>query len=313
MKKAIKILLWAVGLVVVFVLALVLTLPLWLGPVVKPVASSVVPTLTKTSFALSHLSLNPYSGRFELGGFKLGNPTGYSQPVAVSLDSLVVDVAMGTLCDEFVHVEEVTVKGLYASYVHGGEHGVDNFKQIQYNLAGGKDKYEAKQAESEKASAEAETETVEEEIEEDVAKKKFVIDRLSISDISICLGPVTMPIPVAVTLTDLGKKENGVTLSELASQIWEAILQQAGQLGEGAKLLGSMIGEQAGKLGEAVNAAEAAKAVSAGTEKLGDAAKSIGDGAAKAVSAGTETLGDAAKSIGDGAGKAVESLKGLFK
>lgn len=261
MKKLLKILLWAVGLVVALVLVLVLTLPLWLGPVVKPTASAAVPALTKTSFALSHLSLNPYTGRFELGGLKLGNPAGYDQPTAVSLESLVVDVAMDTLDDEFVHVEEVTVKGLYASYLTGGEHGVDNFTQIQYNLAGGKEKYEAKKAKEEAAKAKAEPEpTPEPEAEEDVSKKKFVIDQLTISDIKVCLGPVTMPIPVTITLTDIGKKENGVTLKELVSQVWEAILKQSMQIGDGAKQLGTMLGDEAGKLGDAVKSIDMKKA-----------------------------------------------------
>ena len=293
--KAVKLILKVVLGIVAVVLIAVMTLPLWLGPVVKPLASSTVPTLTKTSFAMSHLSLNPYTGRFELGGLKLGNPAGYKQPVAVSLESLVVDVAMDTLDDEFVHVEEVTVKGLYASYLTGGEYGVDNFTQIQYNLAGGKEQYEAKKAEEEAAKANAKPEPMPEpEAEEDVAKKKFVIDRLTIDDVKVCLGPVTMPIPVTITLTDVGKKEKGVTLKELVVQVWEAILKQATQFGDGAKLLGTMLGDQAGKLGEAVKSVDM-------------------KGATDAVNSSAEKLGDAAKSVGEEAGKAVNSLKSLFK
>ena len=77
MKKLLKIVGGIILGIVVLALLLVLTLPLWLGPVVKPIANAAVPKMTKTSFNLGHLSLNPYTGRFELGAMNLGNPAGY--------------------------------------------------------------------------------------------------------------------------------------------------------------------------------------------------------------------------------------------
>ena len=153
MKKLLKIVGGIVLGIVVLALLLVLTLPLWLGPVVKPIANAAVPNVTKTSFNLGHLYLNPYTGRFELGDMRLGNPVGYDEPTAVSVDNLVVDVAMTTLGDKYVHVEEVTVDGVFVSLVNGGANNVDNMTQIQYNVAGGKEAYELKQAEAEAALA----------------------------------------------------------------------------------------------------------------------------------------------------------------
>ena len=149
MKKFLKFVMYVVLIAVALVVLLVATLPLWLGPVVKPAANIAVPQITQTKFNLGHLYLNPYTGRFEVGDMVLGNPEGYDEPVAVSLSNLVVDVAMNTVHAKYIHVEEVTVDGFFASYVKGGENGVDNFKQIQYNVAGGKDAYEAKQAKAE--------------------------------------------------------------------------------------------------------------------------------------------------------------------
>ena len=146
MKKLLKILGCIILGIVALALVLVLTLPLWLGPVVKPSANAIVPKLTKTSFNLGHLYLNPYTGRFELGDMQLGNPQGYSEQYAVTASNIVIDVAMSTLGDKYIHIEEVTVAGVFVSYQDGGEHGVDNFTQIQYNVAGGKEKYEAAQA-----------------------------------------------------------------------------------------------------------------------------------------------------------------------
>ena len=140
--KAIKYIAYAVGAVVALVLLLVLTLPLWLGPVVKPAVRVAVPRFTGTTFELGHLYLNPYTGRLEVGGLVVGNPKGYDEPVALSLSNLVFDAAMTTLSDEYVHVEEISIDGVFVSYLGGGEHDVDNFTQIQYNLAGSKEKFE---------------------------------------------------------------------------------------------------------------------------------------------------------------------------
>ena len=302
MKKAIKIILGTILALVAIVLVLVLTLPLWLGPVVKPTANAAVPKLTKCPFNLGVLSLNPYTGRFELGDLQLGNPEGYDEKQALTLNKLVVDVAMTTLADEYIHVEEVTVDGVFVSYVSAN--GVNNFDQIQYNVAGGKEKFEAKKAEA-KAEAEEKTEKPVEEKAEDKGESsapKLVIDKLVINDIKVKLGFVTLPVP-SITLTDLGKKSDGITFSELCDQIMQAVLKSATAVGDGVKALGGLIGD--GANGATEGASKAVEAVGAGAGKavdaVGEGAKAIGAGAGKAVDA-----------VGEGAKKTVDALKSLF-
>ena len=197
------------GIVIVAVL-LVLTLPLWLGPVVKPIANTAVPKITKTSFNLGHLSLNPYTGRFELGDMALGNPAEYDEPTAVSVGDIVFDVAMTTVFKECIHVEEVTIDGVFVSIVKGGEHNVDNMTQIQYNIAGGREKFEEKQA---KARADREADepqpAAQEDDEDEEPSKKVVIDVLTLSNIKVKYGLVTIPVP-SITLKDLGKESDGL-------------------------------------------------------------------------------------------------------
>ena len=297
MKKLLKIVLWTALALVALAVLLVATLPLWLGTIARPAINAAVPKFTQTPFEIAHLSLNPYTGRFELGGFTLGNPAGYDEKVAVSLGDLVVDVAMNTLCDRYVHIEEVTVDRLFVSYVSGGEHDVDNFTQIQYNVAGGKEKYEEakKKAELEKEK-EAKGEKAEEDDLEDVSKRKFVIDRLAIRNVKLKYGLITIPIPVDIVLKDIGKESDGLTLSEIGEKIWEAILKSAGAVGDGIQALGGLVADGAGKLGE--GAAKAADVVGEGASKAVDA---VGEGASKAVDA-----------VGDGAKKATDAVKKMF-
>lgn len=288
MKKILKLLCFLIGAILALAILLVLTLPLWLGPVARPSAEALVPKFTKTSFRLGGLSLNPYTGCLVVSDMALGNPEGYKEPTALSISNLLVDVAMTTLGDKYVHVEEVVVKDVFISYVDGGEHGDNNFEQIQYNLAGGKHQYTANKKASEemKAAEEAaerekvEKMTAEERKDYDAAKeaeeaasKKIVIDRLTLDGVKLKYGLVTIPIPMKITLTDLGKAEDGITLEEALEKIWQAILKSALAVGDGAKAIGNLVGAGADKAADAIGSG--ADAVSKGAQKAAESVKKI--------------------------------------
>lgn len=308
MKKAIKIIVCAIVVVIVFVVALIATLPLWLGPVVKPTANSMVPKFTKTDFHLGVLKLNPYNGKFELGDMQLANPSNFGEKYAATVGRIFVDVAMDTLGDKYIHIEEVAVEDVFVSYVSAD--GVNNFKQIQYNLAGGKEAYEEKQARSkadgEKAEADAakaeaaksaeqkEREVAEAELKE-LNKKKVVIDKLTISGLKVKLGFMPIALP-PITLTDLGKESDGITFAELGEQILAAVMKSIGAIGDGVKALGGLLGDGASAVGDGA----------------GKALDAVGDGAGKALDAVGDGAGKALDAVGEGAGKAVDALKGLF-
>ena len=306
MKKILKVIGIILGSIVALALLLVLTLPIWLGPVVKPIANASVPNITKTTFNLGHLSLNPYTGRFELGDMVLGNPAGYDEPTAVAVSNIVVDVAMTTACDKYVHIEEVTVDGVFVSLVKGGENNVDNMLQIQYNVAGGKEKYEENKA---KAKAESEAKKPEEAKADepgDADGKKIVIDVLTLKDIRVKYGMITIPVVPSITLNDLGKESDGLTAGELFEKIWEAIINAALAAGDGVKALGGLLKDGAGALGD--GAGKALDAVGAGK-----AVDAVGSGAGKAVDAVGAGAGKAVDAVSDGASKAADAIKGLFK
>ena len=294
--KAVKILLKVVVALVALVIIAVLALPLWFGPVAKTAANSVVPGIVKTDFHMGHISLNPYSGRFELGDTQLANPQGYSEKFAVTLDDIAFDCEPLSLASDVIHIEEIKVKDVFASVVT--KDGVMNFTQIQYNVAGGKEKYEAAQAEKEAAKS-AETEKSD---EAEKPAKKIIIDRLEISGLKLQLGFLPVAIP-SVTLNDIGKQSGGATLSEAWQQIVEGVLSAAGVAGDQAKALLGAAGDMTKQATEAMGKATegAAKAVSGAT-----------DAATKAVGGAADAVGDGAKAVGDGAKKALDSLKSLW-
>ena len=255
MKKALKILFWSAAGLLALVVLLVATMPLWVGTVARPVVNAVAPRVTKTAFRIGHLSVNPWTGRVEVGDFVLGNPAGYADPHAVELKSLVIDLGVTKTFGDAVWVEEVSVDGLFVSYAVGGENGVDNVKQILMNVAGGKEVYEAQQArkaakkaekeaqgEAEKAAAREAGEEYEEETEDDL---KLVVDRFALRDVKVKVQVLTLPVP-DFTLTDIGKDTGGATLADVLDDVWTAILSGASNLGDGAKAFGGLINAGAG-------------------------------------------------------------------
>ena len=285
MKKAIKIVLGTIVALVAIVLILVLALPLWIGPVATGVANSVVPGITGTDFKLGLFALNPYSGVLQVGELDLSNPTNYQEKTAVKLDNFKADLGMCSLASDVIHVEEITLDGLYvyASGLTGA-----NFQDIAKHATGG----DSKKAEEKRPAEEKKPEAA-----DGKPSKKICIDHLTLKNIKIKIGPMpAMPVPT-IELKDLGKPKNandkgGITFEELWKTLLEKVMSAAGSMGDGLKALGNLTGDGAKTLGDGANKA---------TEAVGNGAKAAGEAAGKAVDA-----------VGDGAKKAADALKSLF-
>lgn len=324
--KAVKIILGAVVAIVALVLILVLALPLWIGPVACGVANAVAPKITGTTFSLGEFGLNPYSGVLTVGAMELGNPPKFEEKTAVKLDHFKVDVGMTTLCGKVIHVEEVTLDGLY---VYASGLTAENFQMIAANAQGEKKTEEKKPVEGKKPEAKS------------GEGKKVCIDRLTLKNIKVKIGVMpAIPVPT-IELTDLGKpteanKEGGISFAELWQTILEKVMAATGSLGDGLKALGGLTGDGAKALTNAVGdgakalnnvAGEGAKALNnvagEGAKALGNltgsGAKAAGDAASKAtdaVGSGAKAAGEAAgkavDAVGEGAKKAADALKSLF-
>ena len=322
--KVLKILLKAVVAIVAIVVVALLLLPVWFGPVVKTAANAAVPGIVKSGFHMGHLHLNPYTARFELGDMQLANPEGYPEKYAVTLGDIIFDAETFSLMTDVIHIEEITVKDVFVSVVSGGENQVLNFKQIQYNVAGGKEKYEAAEIEKQKvADAEAEElrlaelqgqKIAEEEAAEEPKETKVIIDKLHISGLRVQLGFLPISIPATVELSDIGRKSGGATLMEAWQQIWAGILKAAGITGDQLKAIGDLTSDAAKQATEALSGAagQATEALSGAagqaTESVNKATSAMADSAATA----TEAVGDTFNKATEGATKALDSIKSLW-
>lgn len=310
MKKPVKIALWALAGLVVLIVAAVLAIPLWLGPTAAAVARKVVPMYTGCDFKIERISLNPYSGKFDIVEAHLANPNGYDAPEAFSVATVHVDVAVCSLLTDTIHVRDIEIDAPYVSYVFD-DAGSNNFERIaayaQSKLGASEKKEEAK-PEEKKPEAE----------KKEGAGKKVIIDRLAINGVKVKYRMLTLPIPVP-TLTDIGKDSGGATFSEVVGTVW-------GKIQGSFTSIGSGLGSAASALGEgATNALKGATGllnsgkdgVADGAKAVTDSVKNLGGGAADAAKSVTDSVknvgGDAAKSVSEGAKAVTEGAAGALK
>ena len=95
--KLLKFCLWCCVIVLLAVVLVVATIPLWISPVSTGVANSVVPKITGTKFHIERCYVNPWTGAVRIKNVKLSNPEGYGESPAFSMTSLTLDLAVTEL------------------------------------------------------------------------------------------------------------------------------------------------------------------------------------------------------------------------
>ena len=303
-----KILLWTLAVVVVLLLAL----PLWIGPVVKGVANTVVPGITGTDFHLGEFGLNPYTGTLHVGDMQLANPTNFSEKNAVDLKAFDVDFAMTSLLfGKKYRVEFVEVNGVV---VHSDFPKGDNFMQILENVTGGDVEPEAEAQEGEQQpdvepeapKAEETAKSAESEQAEEKESKGVQIDRITLKDVTIKYG-LPVKIPMDIELTEIGaESENGASFEE----VWDAVFTKVksaltavgGAIGDLGKGAASALKDAGGAAADALTDAggAAADTLKDAGGAAADTLKDAGGAAADALKGAGDAATDALKSVGDG-------------
>ena len=182
-RRIVKGILLFLGGLLAFVLLAVLTLPLWINPVATSLANALVPKYTDTAFNLDRVNLNPYTGKLLVSGVKLANPEGYAVPDAFTLGAISAEVEVASLLSDTIHVREVTVDALSASWVFdaGGTNNIDRIIATVNERLGPK-----------------------EEKEEEPSEKKVVVDKVTVKNVRVFVGTAVFDLE-SLTLADFGK------------------------------------------------------------------------------------------------------------
>ena len=220
--------------------------------------------------------------------------------------------SLGSLTSDIVELPELTLSGIGLNLE--SKKGKSNYKTILNNL--------------EKLSSGESADKPADEPSSEGGGKKFVIRKVSISDVNVTAqiapigGKVTrVPITIdSIELQNVGSDSGGVLMSELTGVIVQAILTAVVKSG-GDQLPAAIAGELSNSLAALGDLGGATLAIAGQvTEALSESVDQLGKDATAAVQDATKELSKTADGVSEGLGKSVEdagkelekSIGGLF-
>ena len=230
-------------------------------PVVKKVMETYGPQVTGAPLTVEKVSFSLLQTRFEMTGLVLGNPAGFKTPNSVEVGRILVKVRPLSLFTDTIHVQQILVEKPAITYEVGL--GETNIGTILKNV----EKFSASFEKVEKVEKKPEPE------EEKKPGKKVVIDEVCVSGGQVRLSATFLqgnaaPIPLStVTLHDLGKESNGISLVKATQEVLTKVLTSVTDVGKKAI---DALGDVGKKAGEALEegAKKAGEALEKGVEKL---------------------------------------------
>jgi hypothetical protein len=292
MKKLIKIL---VGIIVVLVI-LAIPLLIWLDAVVVKTFNTAVPVALGVPATLQKANFRPMRGKASLQGIHIGNPEGYKTDGILDLASVSVRLDPASFFSDTILINEIAIDGLVVTYEKGLLNS--NLGTLIDSLSSGEEEPKEDDAKKEKAGEEKPGKKV-------IIKKLTIADskmKFSITGAAALTGGGGIPIPLpSITLTDLGKEKEGITVVEAIQHVLKAI---AGATGTAIAGSGRLIGQGVGAVGDG------AKALGEGTV---DAGKAVVGGTVDAGKAVVGGVGDAGKAVVGGVGDALHAVNPFKK
>ncbi|MFH0953136.1 MAG: AsmA family protein [Verrucomicrobiota bacterium] len=309
----------------VLIVVAVVAASLFLGSIIKTSVNTVGPKVMGVPVKLDGARFSLLTGHVKLSGLEIGNPEGFKTPSAMKLGDLEIKLNVPSLLSNKIIIERIHVGAPQITYERGLKDS--NLSKLLAQIQG-EAKPEEKPKEEEPAPA------GKEEGGQKVQINDFLIENARLNLSITGLGGNQLPIPLPpIHLKDIGKEKEGASVTEVISQVLNAILKSAGTAATAAV---DLVGKGAEKAGEiAAQGVEKASAIAGqGVEKAGELAgkgvEKTGELAGKGIEKtgelgkkGVEVAGDAAeaagetakkgaKAIGEGASKLVGGVTGLF-
>ena len=190
-----------------------------LDVIVKMALEHYGPDVAGVTVKVGDVEISPRDGRGRLKGVEIGNPKGFSAPLAARLGEIAVAIDPRTITEPIVLIHEIAIEAPLITYERGAK--TTNLDVIQKNIesyvkAGG-------------ASSEGQTPSGRS------AKHRFVIERLAIRGAKVRMTNaalkgqgLTFDLP-DILLRDVGKGQNGVTASEAANIVTKTLIARIAQ------------------------------------------------------------------------------------
>ncbi|MFW6155284.1 MAG: hypothetical protein ACOC95_08715 [Planctomycetota bacterium] len=217
MKKPVKIIGGIAGGLLVVLVLVVAVVWIYLDTIAARAIVTSIETTGEVPASVDDVSLSVFRGRMGIDDLVLGNPRGFPEATMFRVDRAEVDVELGSLFGDPIHVETLEVRAPFVR-VDAGLKGTN----VQAFLANIREKAGAPPERREAPPTEP---------------TRLIVDHLLIRDAQVSLGAgftraeVTATLPT-VELTDIrGEKGRGVTPAQLAAVIVvELVKQGAGKL-----------------------------------------------------------------------------------
>ena len=216
MGKLIKIIL--IGIPVLIIVA-ILVLGLSLNSVIKAGVEKVGPMATGTDVRLNDVDISIFSGKGELSGIVIGNPSGFKSPSAFSLNKVRVALDVGSVFSDKIIIDEIYIDAPEVTYETGGKG--TNIKTIVNNInsfSGTSDSPAAKEP-----AAKAEGEGTKIQINNLIVKN----GKVNLSVTALGGQGVSKPLP-DIHLKDIGKDGGGATMADAFKKIFAAVNKNVG-------------------------------------------------------------------------------------
>lgn len=208
------------ALIIVFALVVVVAVAIVylyssLDSIIKAAIEKVGSDLTQTEVVLNEVEISPTSGTGALRGFRVTNPSGFSDDDAFRFDSVTVKIAISTIKSDPVVINEIVIDGPRIIYEFGnGSSNLDTLKNnVQQQTAGSGGSSGA----SDSSGSDG---------------PKIVIENLYLRNgvvgvtAPVLKQKMEVPLPT-VHLKDIGKDGKGATPSEVTQKIIDAVLASA--------------------------------------------------------------------------------------
>ena len=185
--------------------------------IVKVALEYYGPDVTGVSVKVADVEISPIDGRGKLRGLDIGNPPGFNAKNAARLGEVILEIDPATLRSNLIHVRAIGINHTTIVYERGDK--TTNLDVIARHM----ESYVKTAGDSDGASRVAGT------------KRRFIVDRLLIRG-----ARVTMTLPSLrgqgvdfdlpdVELREIGKRENGLTASQVASVVTNAVIARIAQ------------------------------------------------------------------------------------
>jgi len=165
-----------------------------LGFIVKKSFERIGPLVTKTEVKIGLVTLSPITGSAAMRKFRLGNPSGYNSPYAVTVGKFHMKMDPGSMMKKTIRVREIVIDQPEI-YYEG-----NNLKEIERNVSNFLPPSKGKKTKP---------------------PQKVRIDRIRIQNGKIH-WKVDLPLP-DIELKDIGKEGDGVQISSAVSMVMKSM------------------------------------------------------------------------------------------